>query len=74
LRSFDSPKFLECLIIWDGGSITYSIRPKKSRYEIRAYQTFSTATEFVENTCNIYIFKYYESILNDLSNDTNHVL
>ena len=29
----------------------------KSRYEMRADQTFSTLTRFVENTCNIYISK-----------------
>ena len=28
---------------------------KKSRYENRAGQTFSTLSKFVENACNIYI-------------------
>ena len=30
---------------------------RKSPYENLAGQTFSTLTKFVENTCNIYIFK-----------------
>jgi len=29
----------------------------QNRYGMRASQTFSTLTRFVENTCNIYIFK-----------------
>ena len=47
---------------------------KESRYGMRAGQTFSTLTRFVENTCNIYISKYvyYESIFNNLPNDTNY--
>jgi hypothetical protein len=41
---------------------------------MRASQTFSTLTRFVENACNIYILKwvYYESIFNDLPSDTLH--
>jgi hypothetical protein len=48
----------------------------RSRYGMHAGQTFSALIRFVENAYNIYISKliYYESIFNDLSNNTNYVL
>jgi hypothetical protein len=48
---------------------------KKSCHESRAGQILLNLTRFIKNTYNIYIFKkiYYESIFNDLPNDTNYI-
>jgi hypothetical protein len=56
--------------------IVLHLSQNKGRYGMRTDQTFTTLTKFIENTCNIYISKqfYYESIFNDLSNDTSNVL
>ena len=47
---------------------------KKLLWE-RVGKAFSILIRFVENTCNIYIFKkvYYENIFDDIPNNTNYV-
>jgi hypothetical protein len=47
------------LLLISVNELFYVLSPsqKKSRYENRVGQTFSTLTKFVENMCNIYISK-----------------
>jgi hypothetical protein len=59
-KSDSRPRWFHKIIAKEQECVEYNLLPpsqNRRRYRMRAGQTFSTLTRFIENTCNIYISK-----------------